>query len=194
VRTLFAIAAASLLLSCTPSDPAAPAEVEAVDAELLATYYPTPEIVVQRMLKAVDLQPGEIHFDLGSGDGRFVLAAAGHFGANSTGFEINPDLITVSRERIREAGMSDRARILSQDLLTADFAAADVISAFLTPEGYVKLEPLLRQTVRGDTRVVAYKFPVPGWEPIEVITFEDSDPTIPTHQIFIYRGVSASSE
>ena len=69
-----------------------------------------------------------------------------------------------------------------------------VISIFLTPEAYVKLEPLLRQEIRDDTRLVAYKFPLPGWEPIETITIDDEDPEIPTHEIFVYRGASASSE
>jgi predicted RNA methylase len=146
------------------------------------------------MLESVDLQPGEVHFDLGSGDGRIVLAAAGDFGADSTGYEIDPDLIEVSSNRIRRAGLSDRARILSQDLLTADFERADVITAFLTPEAYVQLEPILRAEVRPDVRVVAYKFPVPGWRADEVIALEDRDPEIPTHEIFVYRGAPASSE
>ena len=188
----FAILTA-LLCACTAPTP--PAVAEAVpEAELLATYYPTPELVVQRMLEAVDLQPGEVHFDLGSGDGRIVLAAAGDFGADSTGYEIDPDLITVSSNGIRRAGLSDRARILRQDLLKADFKRADVITAFLTPEAYVQLEPVLRAEARADVRVVAYKFPVPGWQADEVIALEDRDPTIPTHEIFVYRGAPASSE
>lgn len=194
LRFFATIALVVLLAGCSRAEPTTLVEIETVEAELLATYYPTPEIVVQRMLRAVDLQAGEVHFDLGSGDGRFVLAGARDFGADSTGFEIDPDLIAVSRNRIRRAGLVDSARILSQDLLTADFASADVISAFLTPEGYLKLEPLLRETIREDTRVVAYKFPVPGWEPIEVIAIQDSNPEIPTHEIFVYRGPPASNE
>lgn len=194
LRVLVTIAALAALLACASDEPALLSEIKAVEAELLATYYPTPEIVVQRMLEAVDLQPGETHFDLGSGDGRFVLAAAGKFGADSTGFEIDETLVRISRNRIRRARLDDRARILSQDLMTADFASADVISAFLTPEGYVKLEPLLRQKIRDDTRLVAYKFPIPGWNPIETFTIEDKDPEIPTHEVFVYRGAPASSE
>jgi predicted RNA methylase len=146
------------------------------------------------MLAAVALKPGEVHFDLGSGDGRIVLAAAGDFGADSTGYEIDPDLIAVSSNRIRRAGLADRARIVRQDLLKADFERADVITAFLTPEAYVKLEPILRAEVRPDVRVVVYKFPVPGWQPDEVITLEDPDPEIPTHEIFVYRGAPASGK
>ena len=194
MRALFTIVALAGLIACAPAEPTASSELDAVEAELLATYFPTPENVVQRMLDAVDLQPGEIHFDLGSGDGRFVLTAAGDFGSDSTGFEIDETLVRISRNRIRRAGLGDHARILSQDLMTADFAAADVISAFLTPEGYVKLEPLLRQDVRDDTRLVAYKFPIPGWEPIETFTIDDKDPEIPTHEVFVYRGAPASSE
>jgi hypothetical protein len=188
----FAILAALL---CACADPEPPAAAEAApEAELLATYYPTPERVVEKMLAAVALKPGEVHFDLGSGDGRIVLAAAGDFGADSTGYEIDPDLIAVSSNRIRRAGLADRARIVRQDLLKADFERADVITAFLTPEAYVKLEPILRAEVRPDVRVVVYKFPVPGWQPDEVITLEDPDPEIPTHEIFVYRGAPASGK
>ena len=188
----FAIVTA-LLCSCAAPEP--PASAEAVpDAELLATYYPTPEPVVKKMLEAVDLKPGEVHFDLGSGDGRIVLAAAKNFGADSTGYEIDPDLVTLSSNRIRRAGLSDRARILSQDLLQADFQSADVITAFLTPEAYVQLEPILRAEAREDVRVVAYKFPVPGWQADEIIAIEDRDPAVPTHEIFVYRSAPASSE
>jgi predicted RNA methylase len=146
------------------------------------------------MLEAIEVKPGEIHFDLGSGDGRIVLAAAGDFGANSTGYEIDPELIELSSNRIRRAGLSDHARILGQDLLKADFGKADVITAFLTPEAYVQLEPILRSAVRPDVRIVAYKFPVPGWQADEIIAMEDPDPEIPTHEIFVYRGAPASGE
>jgi hypothetical protein len=192
LRVLTCAILAALLSSCAAPEP--PTAEAVPEGELLATYYPTPEPVVQKMLEAVDLQPGEVHFDLGSGDGRIVLAAAGEFAADSTGFEIDPELIELSSNRIRRAGLSGRARILSQDLLKADFAKADVITAFLTPEAYVQLEPILRKEVRPEVRVVAYKFPVPGWQPDEVIAMEDRDPEVPTHEIFVYRGAPAASE
>jgi hypothetical protein len=188
LRVLTCAILAALLSSCAAPERPAAAEA-APEGELLATYYPTPEPVVRRMLQAVDLKPGEVHFDLGSGDGRIVVAAADDFGADSTGFEIE-----VSRNRIRRSRLTDRARILSQDLVTADFAKADVITAFLTPEGYEKLEPVMREKIRPDVRVVAYKFPLPGWQADEVIVLEDPDPEIPTHEIFVYRGAPAASE
>lgn len=193
MRVLTFVILAALLCSCAAPEPPVSAEA-APDAELLATYYPTPEPVVKKMLEAVDLMPGEVHFDLGSGDGRIVLAAAKDFGADSTGYEIDPDLVTLSNNRIRRAGLSDRARILSQDLLQADFGRADVITAFLTPEAYVQLEPIMRAEVRPDVRIVAYKFPVPSWQADKIIALEDPDPTIPTHEIFVYRGAPDSSE
>jgi len=192
LRFLTCAILAAWLCSCAAREP--PAAEAVPEGELLATYYPTPEPVVQRMLQAVGLQPGEVHYDLGSGDGRIVLAAAGDFGADSTGYEIDPQLIELSRNRIRRAGLSDRARVLGEDLLQADFERADVITAFLTPEAYVRLEPRLRAEVRPGVRLVAYKFPVPGWQADEVIALEDRDPEIPTHEIFVYRGAPAASE
>lgn len=159
--------------------------VEAPDAELLATYWPTPEPVVEKMLDMADLQPGETHYDLGSGDGRYVLAAARR-GADSTGFEIDPELIAESRRRIAQAGLKNRARIVAEDLLEADFSRADVITCFLVPESYPKVIPAIEAALRPGARVVAYKFPIPGWEAVETLSMEDPDPEIPTHEAFLY--------
>ena len=180
---------AAILTACgaaPPPPPSAEQAIEAPEAELLATYWPTPEPVVQRMLDMAGLQAGETHFDLGSGDGRYVLAAARR-GADSTGFEIDPELIAQARRRIAEAGLQDRARIEARDLLEADFAQADVITCFLVPESYPKVIPVIEAAVRPGTRVVAYKFPIPGWEPVETFAMEDPDPEIPTHEAFLYR-------
>lgn len=188
MRVVVAAGFLALIYACSPPQPVESTAAPEDHYRVLATYYPTPEPVVRRMLEAAAPQPGEVHFDLGSGDGRIVLAAARDFGADSTGYEIDPDLIEISRNRIRREGLLDKAKILGQDLLTADLGAADVITAFLTPEAYVELEPILRQKVKEDVRVVAYKFPVPNWKPDDVITMKDPDPTIPEHEIFVYKG------
>ncbi len=155
--------------------------------ELLATYYPTPEPVVKRMLELADIQPGEVHFDLGSGDGRIVVTAAREFDARSVGFEIDDDLIKRSRRAIGELGVEDRAEIRNQDLMQADYASARVITCFLTPEGLEKVVSRLEQTLRRGSRVVSYKFPLPGWTPDAREEIVDEDPEIPLHELFLYR-------
>ena len=161
------------------------ATLDVPDAEMLATYWPTPQPVVERMMELGKVSPGKIHFDLGSGDGRFVIAAANR-GAESVGYEIDPELIARSRKNIHDAGLDSHARIEAGDLLEADFPRADVVTCFLTPESYPQVAPRLRERLRPGTRVVAYKFPIPDWEPVETISMEDADPEIPTHQIFLY--------
>ena len=162
-------------------------EATAPEPELLATYYPTPEPVVRRMLEMCELRPGELHYDLGSGDGRFVVMAAREFGARSVGFEIDEALIQQSRLAISEAGVDDRAEIRSEDLMLADYSEPRVVSCFHTPEGLKKLTPRLERTVQPETRIVVYKFPLPGWTPDVREEMTDPDPEIPLHEIFLYR-------
>jgi len=163
-----------------------PAVVEVSEPVLLSVWEPSPDEAVRRMLKLTRLQPGEVHFDLGSGDGRVVVAAAA-LGAQSTGYEIDRELIESSRARIAEAGLADRARILNQDLLNADFGSVDVLTTYLTPESYPPLVPLLERDLRPGVRVAVYKFPVPGWEPDAVERWQDPDPDIPPHEVFFYQ-------
>lgn len=181
-RLLAAMAGASF--ACGREEPAPPQQPE---PELLATYYPTPQPVVRRMLEMSGLQPGELHYDLGSGDGRIVLTAARDFGARSVGFEIDPELIARSRRAIAEAGLRDSAEIRQEDLMLADYSRPQVITCFLTPEGLEKVTPRLERTLTPGARLVAYKFPLPGWEPDEREEIVDPDPEIPLHEIFLYR-------
>jgi SAM-dependent methyltransferase len=179
-------AVALFLLACgAPSNRDEPGERP--EGQLLSVYYPSPEYVVTRMLELADLQPDEVLYDLGSGDGRIVIIAARDFGARTLGFEIDPDLIELSRGRIAALGLDGRARIEARDLLEADFSEPDVMTTFLPPEAYTHLEPRLRKEMKPGSRLVAYKFAVPGWEPDETVVFEDEDPEIPAHEIFLYR-------
>src|SRR5215831_13292470 len=90
--------------------------------ERLAPYYPTPEIVVEKMLDLGGLKPGEKMFDLGSGDGRIVITAARKYKARATGVEFDPSLVKQSSERIRELGLQNTANIILGDLLLQDYS------------------------------------------------------------------------
>jgi len=81
---------------------------DAEKPEKLAPYYPTPQVVVEKMLKLGELRKGELHYDLGSGDGRVVIMAAQQFGARSMGFEIDPKLIAQSRGELADGGEAAR--------------------------------------------------------------------------------------
>ena len=181
------LAAAGLWAGCGFPQRETRPEARPEDAELLATFYPTPLPVVRLMLQLSELRAGELHFDLGSGDGRIVLTAAGELGARSVGFEIDEELVSQSRRSIIEAGLSDRAEIRRQDLLLADYSEPDVITTFLTPEGLEKVVPRLERTLTAGARLVAYKFPLPGWTPVRVEELVDEDPEVPLHEVFLYR-------
>lgn len=164
-----------------------PSERDLAEGELLATYYPTPDAVVDRLLDLADVQAGERFYDLGSGDGKLVIQAAAERGARAVGFEIDRELVDLSRRRIAERGLDGRAQIREQDLLEADFSGVDVVTVFLTPEGLESVAPKLASSLEPGTRVVSYKFPIPDWEPDETEEIDDGDPETPLHHLYLYR-------
>src|SRR6202163_3074893 len=91
-------------------------------AENLAPYIPTPQIVVERMLEAGRVKPGEMVYDLGSGDGRVVITAAQKFGARAVGVELLPDLCRKTEERIKALGLEDRVRMVEGSALRVDLS------------------------------------------------------------------------
>ena len=161
---------------------------QAAKPEDLAPFYPTPPIVVEKMLALGELRAGELHYDLGSGDGRVVILAAQKIGARSVGFEINPKLIDQSRAEILRLNLQNLASILQQDLMTADFSKPDLITVYLLPASNRKLAPLLESQMRRGTRVVAHDFAFPDWEPQKTVTLDvavDIDGLM--HTIYLYR-------
>jgi 16S rRNA G966 N2-methylase RsmD len=155
------------------------------DAEKLAPYYPTPESVVERMLKFAGLKPGEKLYDLGSGDGRIVIIAAQKFGADATGVEIDAELVKQSSERIRGLGLEKHARIVRGDILRQDYSSADVLAVYLLPRSNERLRPLLEKQLRNGTRVVAHDFVFRGWTP-EREEYVEDDGAGRSHTIYLY--------
>ena len=99
--------------------------------EILAPYYPTPETIVDRMLRLGGLKAGEKMFDLGSGDGRIVIMAAEKYRADATGIEFDDPLVKQSTKHIRRLGLSATARIIRGDLLKQDYSSADLLTVYL---------------------------------------------------------------
>ncbi len=127
-------------------------------------WAPTPDRLVEAMLRMAAVKPGETVVDLGSGDGRIPIAAARDFGANARGIEFNPDMVTVSRRLAREAGIGDRARFVQGDIFVEDFSDADVVTMYLLPSLNLKLRPTLLR-MRPGTRIVSHAFDLGDWEP-----------------------------
>ena len=159
---------------------------QAKEVEKLAPYYPTPETIVEKMLKLGELKAGERMFDLGSGDGRIVIMAAQKFRAIATGVEFDADLWKQSTDRIKSLGLEKRARIIQGDIMKQDYAAADLITVYLLPASNDKVRPLLEKQLKKGARIVAHDFEMSGWtaEKTEQI---DDDGEGRSHTLYLYR-------
>lgn len=140
------------------------ANVCAQDAEH-PPFVTTPSDVVVEMLKFARTGPADLVADLGSGDGRIVIAAASHFGARGLGIELDPALVEVSRRNAVSAGVADRVRFEHGDVLRADFAEASVVTVYLLPSLINRLQPRLLDELRPGTRIVSHAFVMTGWPP-----------------------------
>jgi ubiquinone/menaquinone biosynthesis C-methylase UbiE len=158
---------------------------EKKDSPKLAPYYPTPETVVERMLKFGGLKAGEKIFDLGSGDGRVVVMAAQHFKADATGIEIDADLYKQSMDRIKSLGLEKRARIVLGDILKQDFSTADMLTVYLLPSSNDKIRPMLEKQLKKGTRVVSHDFMFQDWKPVKEEHIED-DGEGRSHTLYLY--------
>lgn len=135
-------------------------------------WVPTPDALVNRMLKMAQVTPDDFVVDLGSGDGKIVIAAARDFRARSLGVEFNPDMVTLSRRNAQAAGAADRARFEHGDIFTFDYSQATVVTMYLLPGLNLKLRPTLLKMKPG-TRLVTHQFTMGSWEPDDSTTVEN---------------------
>jgi protein-L-isoaspartate O-methyltransferase len=177
MRFILAIVALSTL---------AQTQVAQTKTEKLAPYYPTPEIIVEKMLRLADVKPGEKVYDLGSGDGRIVIMAARKFKANAAGVELDDALAKQSTDRIAKLGLSATARIIHGDLLMQDYSDADVLTVYLLPMSNDKVTPILEKQLKKGTRIVTHDFEFSAWKP-EKIEDIDDDGQGRSHRLYLYR-------
>lgn len=128
-------------------------------------FVATPENVTREMLKIAAVTPEDTVFDLGSGDGRVVIAAARDFGAHGVGVEIDPNLVNVSRDAALAAGVGARVMFLWQDLFVTDLTGATVVTIYLNEEVNLKLRPKLLRELAPGARVVSHQFDMGDWAP-----------------------------
>ena len=165
-RALLLAALAPLLVAACALAPAEPEfEPESGQAGKDVVWVPTPDVLVERMLDMAQVTREDTVIDLGSGDGRTVIAAARR-GAQALGIEYNPDMVALSRRNAERAGVAGRARFEKADLFESDFSGATVITMFLLPSINVKLRPKIL-AMRPGTRVVSNSFTMDAWEPEE---------------------------
>lgn len=148
-----------------PPSPDSTTEASFDTTEKEVPYVPTAPSVVTKMLKVADLSEDDVVYDLGSGDGRIVIAAAKQFGARAVGVEIDPELVKEARAKAEAAGVSDRVTFRQGDLFDTDLSEATVVTLYLFPEINLKLRPkLLRELDPGD-RIVSHDFGIGTWTP-----------------------------
>jgi len=153
----------------------------------LAPYYPTPETIVEKMLRLGGLKAGEKVFDLGSGDGRIVIMAAQKFHADAVGVELDKDLCRQSSEKIHKLGLDKTAHIINGDLLAQNYSSADLVTVYLLPESINnKVQPLLDKQLKKGARVVAHDFEFRNWAPEKVENIAD-DGEGRSHTLYLYR-------
>jgi hypothetical protein len=128
-------------------------------------YVPTPPDVVDAMLKVGGVKPGDVLYDLGSGDGRIVIAAAKKHGIRGVGIDIDPQRIAEARANAEKEGVSHLVTFRQEDLFTTDISEATVVTLYLLPSLNVKLRPRLWKELKPGTRIVSHAFDMGDWKP-----------------------------
>lgn len=136
-------------------------------------WVPTPESLVKALLTAAKVTKADYVVDLGSGDGRFPIAAARDFGARAHGIDYNGDMVALARRNADRAGVRTRVTFQRGDIFETDFSAATVVTLYLLPNLNLKLKPTILAMKPG-TRVVSHAFDMGDWEPDETIRTDEA--------------------
>ena len=153
----------------------------------LAPFVATPTPVVRQMLILADLKPGEVLYDLGSGDGRAVIMAAKDFGATSVGVELRDDLAKRALDGIQKLELEDKTKILQTDIFTVNLSSANVVFLYLTTSANEKIKPKLEAELKSGTRVVSHDYEILGWKAKKVDNFCDNPKLgYPSHTLYVY--------
>ena len=157
-------------IACTAIAQEKPFEPQVGQAGKDVVWVPTPMETVEKMLDLAAVTPQDFVVDLGSGDGRNVIAAAKR-GARALGVEYNPDMVALSKRSAASAGVTDRAQFVQGDMYEADFSKANVLALFLLPSNLLKLRPKFLELQPG-SRIVSNTFFIEEWPPDQTVTVE----------------------
>jgi SAM-dependent methyltransferase len=143
----------------------------------------TPLAVVNEMLRLANVTASDVVYDLGSGDGRILIAAARDRGARGVGMEIDPVLVAQSTERARRLGLADRLSFRQQDLFEADLTPATVVTLYLSPDLNRRLRPKLLSELRPGARIVSHSFDMGDWAPARTLQVSSNEGT---HTLYLW--------
>jgi len=161
-----------------------PAAAQQFNADNLAPYIPSPQIVVERMLEMARVKPGETVYDLGSGDGRILFTAAQKFKARAVGIELSPELCKLTTEKVARLGLSDQITVVQANLLKVDLRPADVVTIYLLTSSNIRLRPNLEKYLRVGARVVSNDYEIRGWDAKEKVALKVDGAQ---HTIYLYE-------
>ena len=163
LRLALTWALAAAMVSPMPAVAQSPPPQELRERDVI--YVPTPQQVVNAMLRLANVGPGDVVYDLGSGDGRIPITAARVHGARGVGIDIDPTRIREATANARAAGVANRVQFRNEDMFTADISGATVVTLYLLNELNMRLEPKLLRELRPGTRIVSHVFRMGAWAP-----------------------------
>ncbi len=144
---------------------------------------PTPQAVVDEMLRVAKVMPGETVYDLGCGDGRILITAVQKYNARAVGVELSRDIFERTTAHIKSMGLADKILIIHGDALHVDLTPADVVTLYLLTSSNDRLKPTLAR-LRPGARVVSHDYEVRGWKPVGVTRIQTMG-TI--HTVYLYQ-------
>jgi SAM-dependent methyltransferase len=172
MRTISLALALTLGTVAYAQEPQKPFEPTSGQAGKDVVWVPSPPAMVNKMLEMAQVTPNDFVMDLGSGDGRNIIAAA-KLGARAVGVEFNPDMVALSRQKAVEAGVADKAQFIEGDMYAADISKATVLALFLLPVNLNKLAPKFLDMQPG-SRIAGNTFGIDGWEPDDRFMLDQS--------------------
>ncbi len=163
IAAIFVICGAVIFSAGTPSS-----RLSAENGQPDVVYWPTPQIVVDKMLETARVTKTDLIYELGCGDARALVTAAKRYGAHGIGFDVRPERVADSKENVKRNNVENLVQIRNQDIFTLDLSPANVIYLYLLPDLNVKLIPQLRR-LRPGSRIVSHDFDMGGVKPKLVV-------------------------
>lgn len=151
-------------------------------------YVPTPQVVVDEMLRMANVGPQDFVIDLGSGDGRIVITAAKKFGARGFGVDLDGSLVSLAQREAQRQGVAGRVEFFARNLFITDIDRATVLTLYLFPKVNLQLRPRLFAELRPGTRVVSHDFDMDRWQPEARATVPVPDKPYgpPSSEVFLW--------